>query len=178
MSLNELDTINLMLDQAPCHSTSKVKNASAERNSKLIFIPKRLTCLLQPADVSWMRSLKHSFELKWTDWMTNSEKSFTKSGNMKSPGYANFIQWISEIWQEFDSDLIKKLFSLCGITSSQTNEYHNQLKHLILNKNLVEDVTEDHYDSIDGFNTDESEFSDGILNERIVISDESDSDSD
>ena len=110
--------------------------------------------------------------------MTNSEKSFTKSGNMKSPGYANFIQWISEIWQEFDSDLIKKSFSLCGITSSQTNEYHNQLKHLILNKNLVEDVTEDHYDSIDGFNTDESEFSDGILNERIVISDESDSDSD
>ena len=76
--------INLILDKAPCHSSLKVKNATEERYSKLLFIPKRLTCLLQPADVSWMRSLKHSFELKWTDWMTNSEKSFTKSGNMKS----------------------------------------------------------------------------------------------
>ena len=65
-------------------------------------MPKRLTNLLQPADVSWMRVLKGAFRNKWQYWMINGEHAFTKARNMRSPGFALEIQWISEIWDALD----------------------------------------------------------------------------
>ena len=129
MILNEFENIHLLIDQAPCHVTQKVKEAFSDRNSSLLFIPKRMTNILQPADVSWMRPIKHAFQVKWNDWLINEPKSFTKSGNMKSPGYEKVINSISEIWQDFDPDPIKRSFDQCGITSNNSDQFHNQLKH-------------------------------------------------
>ena len=37
---------------------------------------------------------------------------------MRSPGYANLVNWISEIWESMDTNLIAKSFDVCGITSN------------------------------------------------------------
>ena len=66
----------------------------AQQNSK------NKTNLLQPADVSWMRPLKRAYHQKWQHWLINEEKSFTPAGNLRSPGYALVINWISQIWDQ------------------------------------------------------------------------------
>jgi hypothetical protein len=37
---------------------------------------------------------------------------------MRSPGYAYLVNWISEIWESMDTNLIAKSFDVCGITSN------------------------------------------------------------
>ena len=69
-------------------------------------MPKRLTNLLQPADIAWFRPLKSLYDNHWSDWLVNSEKTFTKSNNMRSPGYAQIIEWVSSIWENFDQMII------------------------------------------------------------------------
>jgi hypothetical protein len=115
------------------------------------LVPKRLTNFLQPAEVAWMRTLKRLYHDKWQNWLIHSDKSFTVNGNMGSPGYAQVINWISEIWSELPLESIKESFDLCGITSSNFFDLHSQLKSY-LTDNITEMVEE--YDpsmEIDGF---------------------------
>ena len=46
-------------------------------------------------------------------------------GNTKSPGYETCCKWLDEIWKEFDSDIIKKSFFVCGINESLTQSILN-----------------------------------------------------
>ena len=81
----------MILDNAPCHKTLKVIQKFQEFKTNVQFVPPRLTNLLQPADVSWFRSIKSEYHKRWTSWYTSDDHAFTKSGNMKSPGYARVI---------------------------------------------------------------------------------------
>ena len=71
---------------------------------------------------------------------------------MKSPGYEKVINWISEIWQDFDPDLNERSFDQCGITSNNSDHFHNQLKHFVLNNQIVDGVVDEHQDDNNGFN--------------------------
>jgi hypothetical protein len=113
-----LQNSTVFLDSAPCHKTDTVKQKFTEAGIVRELIPPRFTNLLQPADVSWFASLKKRLHERWTNWYVNDEKSFTKQQNLRSPGYANIISWISYIWENFDSELIAKSFDTCGITSN------------------------------------------------------------
>ena len=81
-----------------------------------------MTNLLQPADVCWFASIKKDYKKCWSDWYMHEEKNFTRAGNTKSPGYLKCCQWLSIIWRDFDSELIKKSFVVCGI---QKHRYVN-----------------------------------------------------
>jgi hypothetical protein len=81
----------LFIDNAPCHKTDEVKKECDLKDIRLEHIPPRMTCLLQPLDVSIMRSFKSKYHTNWRDWYLNSDKSFTASGNMKSPSYITVI---------------------------------------------------------------------------------------
>jgi len=87
---------------------------SPKKNIVIKFVPKRLTNLLQPADVMWFASIKMSYGEKWNEWFIFDEKKLTPHGNMVSPGYAKTIQWLSDIWNEFDSTVIVDSFRKCG----------------------------------------------------------------
>ena len=63
-------------------------------------------------------------------------KSFTSSNNMKSPGYAKVINWISEIWNDFDSEIIVKSFATTGVTSQHPDDF-NSILRTVLNNQLV-----------------------------------------
>ena len=60
--------------------------------------------------------------------MQNGEKTFTRAGNMRSPGYGLVINWISAAWDELDQDIILRTFQLCGITQSNFDDCHTQLR--------------------------------------------------
>jgi len=78
--------LHLVLDQATCHLTKEVKDVMKQHKIEVQYVPKRLTNLLQPADISWMRTLKAAYHVKWNDWMLNSPHTVTVHGNLRSPG--------------------------------------------------------------------------------------------
>ena len=174
MILNDLERVDLLFDCAPCHCTSVVSNAFAAANVNPIFVPKRLTNLLQPADIAWFRPLKALYSNYWNNWFVNSEKSYTKSGNIRSPGYAQIINWVSEIWEAFDPMIIKNSFDQAGITSNMIDVFHRQLKHFILNQEFTDDIDDDDAQNVNGFFSGEEVTTDEIFDPTDSSDDESD----
>ena len=43
---------------------------------------------------------------------------------MKQPNYVLKIQWIVDAWTKIGSEIIKKSFESCGITTSDVNKIH------------------------------------------------------
>ena len=87
-----------------CQKKVQFTNDLKTRGEELHMIPPRLTNILQPADVSWMKVLKQQYKDLWNDWMLNAPKTFTASNNLRSPGFALVITWISQIWSNFSID--------------------------------------------------------------------------
>lgn len=155
--------LELLWDHATCHLTKEVKDAMAQANVRLHHVPKRLTNLLQPADVGWMRHLKIGFHHKWNDWMTNGVHTYTAAGNLRSPGidptkcllfdsfclhakcllkgYMRIIEWISQIWDEFERQRIIDSFDCCGITEDAVGHYHLHLRHFMQSNELTAEST-------------------------------------
>ena len=50
---------------------------------------------------------------------------------------------ISIIWVAFPRDILGNSFVQCGLVSSDTREYHNQLRHFVQKRNLMDDLTDD-----------------------------------
>ena len=71
---NDIEQAGLLIDQAPCHLTSKVKNTLKNNRASTVYVPKRFTNLLQPADVAWMKALKSAYHRLWTDWYSISSE--------------------------------------------------------------------------------------------------------
>lgn len=161
----ELRELNVVLDNATCHTSAKAKKAFNKARIQTSFLPSRLTSMLQPADVSWMRPLKVAYQAKWSQWIVGNPHTFTLAGNLRSPGnfqpinsllsliidktpiskkgYANVIRWISEIWSDFDSQVIVDSFDKCGITTNDPTAYHKQLRHFVRTNELIEDLIDD-----------------------------------
>jgi hypothetical protein len=55
-----------------------------------------------------------AFGEKWNDWFIFGDKKLTVHGNMVSPGYVKVIEWLSEIWNDFDSNTVIESFRKCG----------------------------------------------------------------
>ena len=119
----------LVLDQAPCHNTALLETKARQHGVTLVKIPKRMTALLQPADVCWLALIKRAFRARWQHWWSTATKSLTRHGNPRSPTYAVIIQWLSEIWSQFDPERIRESFDLCGIT--RTDCLHNALTKVL-----------------------------------------------
>jgi hypothetical protein len=79
--------------------------------------------------------LKKAYNAKWNYWFLTGEKTFTRFGNRKSPGYANCVSWLSEIWKDFSSAQIRKSFDQCGITSQY--DLHSSLNHILKTKTTI-----------------------------------------
>jgi hypothetical protein len=66
------------------------------------------------------------------------------------------IDWVSKIWQNLDSSLIKESFDYCGITSCRVESFHSVLKHMLTQQTIIREfVTDiDASDDCDEFQTD------------------------
>jgi hypothetical protein len=105
-----------------------------------------------------MTPLKASYFRKWNNWLINAPKAYTKAHNMQSPGYARVVSWISEAWNELDSNLIARSFQHCGITSRNPADYGNQLRHFVRTNELVDTIVNDEMGSDDIFGGDGDEW--------------------
>ena len=75
-----LNNFTLILDHATCHVSKRVKAAFESSKITTIFVPKRLTNLMQPADVFWMRPLKEKFKDRWMHWMLHDHQAMRGLG--------------------------------------------------------------------------------------------------
>ncbi|KAH6925308.1 hypothetical protein HPB50_003399 [Hyalomma asiaticum] len=73
----------LVLDQAPIHKTQAAKDAIAERDTDVVYVPAGCTSLLQPADVFWKRPFKANLRRSWEMFMRKAER--TPKGNLRKP---------------------------------------------------------------------------------------------
>ena len=88
------------------------------------------------------------------------------------------LNWISQIWRNFDKKLIIDSFNITGITSSDANSYHSALRHLLENNEIPITVLEDingTEDLDDMFIYDDND-DDEIINDVEVEDDDDDED--
>ena len=57
-----------------------------------------------------MKSLNRAYKDKWNNWFINELKTITSVGNIKPPGYAKVITWISEIQKSFSPEIVSNSF--------------------------------------------------------------------
>ena len=137
---NGLDSAFLVWDSAPCHQTPSIEEKLIQCKTRTILVPPNMTGLLQPADVCLFRSFKLFFRRRYMDWFVNEPKSFTNFGNLRSPGYAAVVEWVSDIWRNLDEQLIFNSFDLCGITSQ--NNLHKVLNNIYKTEQLLGEIVE------------------------------------
>jgi transposase-like protein len=91
----------VFLDKAPCHRKLALIDYCAKHGIKIMHIPAHLTGLLQPADVSWLRTIKLGYENCWTQWFQKDPMAFSKFGNLMSPGYESSFNIFNREFSSF-----------------------------------------------------------------------------
>ena len=51
----------------------------------------------------------------------NEDRIFTAQNNAKAPSYNECLKWLDEIWDNFNSDVLKRSFECCGIGITPNN---------------------------------------------------------
>lgn len=105
----------LILDSYGAHKEEQVVKEISNQNTTAIFIPPKTTSFLQPLDVLINATFKSLMKEKWSEWMINGEKEYTKKGYRKKPSWDFIINSISKSVKSIKKDICKKSFVLCGI---------------------------------------------------------------
>ena len=113
-----------MWDSFKCHINEKIKETLKKMNTVMGVIPGGCTKILQPLDVSINKPFKTIFRELYDEWYQKGEFEYTKGGVIKPPNYVLQIQWIVDAWTKICSEIIKKSFETCGITTSDVNKIH------------------------------------------------------
>ena len=108
----------LVWDQFRAHLCDSVKQKLSQQNTRQAVIPGGCTSLLQPLDVSLNKPFKNGIRKRWTEWMLNGEKSFTKGGAMKKAELSVVATWVKEAWEEISVAIVIKSFKKCSISNS------------------------------------------------------------
>lgn len=138
---------------------------------------------MQPADVCWFKLLKNKYKVFWNHWFVNEPKTFTPYGNIAGPGYHFMTRWITAGWVELNSEYIRESFKYCGIGCRDPNEYHTELKKILIDNlvpktTIVDFLTEDDEfnDVFDSFNSEDEDEEFVCENVESSYSSEEDSD--
>jgi len=140
----------LVLDSAPAHLTSEVKDKF--KNTTLAVIPGGLTKILQPLDISVNKSFKSKIRRHWEQWMVNGYHEYTKSGRMKKASYEEVCKWIDSSWREITPECIKN-----GFIKSKVNYYDNnqELEEVETDSECTDtEIPDELIEIIDNFNID------------------------
>ena len=90
----------LVCDSMRAHITEGSKEAVKLTNSIMAVIPGGTTKYLQPLDISVNRPFKIHIREEWEKWMSEGEKSFTKTGRMRKATFAQVTAWVKNAWNK------------------------------------------------------------------------------
>ena len=105
----------LIMDQASMHITEDIIKEIEKYDTEIIFIPKGMTRILQPLDVSINKPFKTLIRKKYAEYCCNKNLSYIKISNNL------IINWVSDIWwDEFaiNRNMIKYSFRITGISNN------------------------------------------------------------
>ncbi|EFO94061.1 hypothetical protein CRE_27869 [Caenorhabditis remanei] len=108
----------LVWDAFRCHISSDTKSVLKQLRVDTAVIPGGTTKFLQAGDVYWNSPFKAKIRNQYEDWMMHAEKSYTASGNMRSPPMDIYLQWIVSAWNDLPRELIEKSFTGCGLNNA------------------------------------------------------------
>jgi hypothetical protein len=125
----------LVIDSATPHRSLAFEKSMAKNNdTKVEIIPAGMTPLLQPADVSWNRSVKASVKRMWSEWIASPKgpKDMTKSGALKRPSYALVAKWCLQAWEDLPPKQIIDSFKYCNLGPKRDDSaVHSKLKDVL-----------------------------------------------
>ena len=78
--------------------------------------------------------------------------TFTKSGNLRGPGYDLMTQWITQGWLKLSTEYIAQSFKYCGITSCEIADYHSNLVKILQDAELPPNTTVESTNESDEYN--------------------------
>ena len=117
----------LVWDAYRCHLVATVKDRLTQYKVDAAVIPGGCTKFLQPADVSWNKSLKNKLSDAYDEWMEKGEHEYTAGGNMRAPSLELVCTWIRDSWGLITRDMVAKSFVSCGISAPITGEQDDQI---------------------------------------------------
>jgi hypothetical protein len=125
----------LAIDAATPHRSNQFKKLMAKHHdTRVEIIPSGMTPLLQPADLSWNRSVKSSVKKQWSEWMGSPKdpKELNKKGIAKRPAYALVAQWCLKAWKELPTKQIIDSFLYCNMGPKRDDSaLHSRLIDLL-----------------------------------------------
>jgi transposase-like protein len=105
----------LVLDSMRAHISDISKERIKATDSIPAVIPGGLTKVLQPLDISVNKCFKAELRRIWEEWMTNGEKSYTKTGRMRRASYETVCGWIKDAWSSVPDTTVISGFVKAGI---------------------------------------------------------------
>ena len=100
------------------HLSKPIRCTVRSLNIEPVVIPRGMTSILQPLNVSINKPFKDCMRAKWQEWMLAGEHTFTAGGRIWKVELDEICRWISDAWNDPPTEMIVKLFRKCCITNA------------------------------------------------------------
>ena len=109
----------LAWDTYECHLMPVVRASLKAKNIDTVMIPGGCTKYIQAPDVSWNKPFKAICTEKYDEWLeTVGIHQGIDAGNLKPLPCSTIVNWILDSWNELPSEIIRKSFKACALTSA------------------------------------------------------------
>lgn len=133
----------LALDSASAHRNDTFKNIMAKNyDTKVVIIPGGMTPILQPADISWNRTVKSKILNLWINWITVQIETMPLE-DIKRPSYTQVAEWSLQAWNEVSKEIIIDSFAYCNLSKTRDDSrLHSKLLNVITDGTIPDDLIE------------------------------------
>ncbi|CAN0432379.1 unnamed protein product, partial [Pylaiella littoralis] len=106
----------LVLDDFKCHKDDEfIAFLKRDTNTIVIFIPGRLTPLLQPLDRMLNKQMKRLLRGMYTKHSASAARD-PKTGKLTPPGRGAVSTWCKDAWATITPEMVKTCFKICGLS--------------------------------------------------------------
>ena len=98
------------MDSMRAHITDDIKDILEKQNTTPAIIPGGMTKMLQPLDISVNRTFKSGMRMRWEQWMSSGDHSFTNTGRLRRASLTEVATWVLESWRAVSKTCITNGF--------------------------------------------------------------------
>ena len=100
----------LLWDDYTYHKTAELEDSLKQVNIMRVMIPPHYTSVIQPCDVGINKPLKDRLKHRVGQWMREKHRTIAFGDKLTIPKRADILEWISEVWERFQSEIVKNTF--------------------------------------------------------------------